>query len=178
MASLQDVTGGRVSEPAKLLPAPSGKLAPEQVFAETYVRNGRDGAAAVRKAGLQDTRYAMSHVVERLLARPDVQSYIAAAEAMVPVNRDLGQYTREFFLHELQEVHEKSLEANQFASAISATKLQAQLLGMLEQTVNVNHVMTPRDLSLNDLRAMVGRLVGDEAVPASGRVIEGDVSDG
>lgn len=168
-----DILGG--SE-VKALPAPKpvGKPSKEQVFAEAYVRNGRDGAAAVRKAGLQDPRYPMSYVVQGLLDRPDVQAWVADAEAMVPVNRDVSQYTREFFLHELQEVHERSMEANQFASAISATKLQAQLTGMLEQTVNINHVMTPRELSLNDLRAMVGRALGDEAIPASGRVIEGE----
>ena len=165
-----DILGG---EPVPLLPGPSGKLTPEMVFAEAYVRNGHDGAAAVRKAGLQDPRYSMSYLVRQLLERPDVQSYVAAAESMASVNRDVTQYTREYFLHNLQEVSERALDANQFASAISATKLQAQLLGMLEQTVNVNHVMTPRDLSLNDLRAMVAR-----ALDREGPVIEGEFTEG
>lgn len=167
----EDILGGK---PVKLLAPPSGKPTPEMVFAEAYVRNGKDGAAAVRKAGLQDTRYSMSYVVRQLLERPDVQAYINAAEELAEVNRDVGQYTREYFLHNLHDVNRRALETGQLASAISATKLQAQLLGMLDQTVNVNHQVSARDLSLSDLRSMVSRMLGDEAIPASGRVIEGE----
>lgn len=149
-------SSGPSSEPLQL-PAPSGRLSPEEMFARTYVRNGNDAAAAVRKAGLQDPRYDMEYVVRGLLSRPDVQAYIERAQDMVAADRDVGRYTREYFLHGLQEVREKSMDANQFASAISATKLQAQLLGMLEQTVNVNHSVSPRELSLADLRAMVAK---------------------
>lgn len=165
----EDILGGK---PVRLLAAPSGKPTPEMVFAETYVRNGRDGAAAVRKAGLQDTRYSMSYVVRQLLERPDVRAYIEAAEQLEEVSRDVGQYTREYFLHNLHDVNRKALEAGQYASAISATKLQAQLLGMLEQTVNVNHVMTPRDLSLSELRSMVTR-----ALEREGPVIDGEFTE-
>lgn len=154
--------GGTGGEPL-LLAAPTGGQTPEEVFATAYVRNGRDGAAAVRKAGLQDPRYDMDYVVRTLLARVDVQAYVAAAEALQSVNRDVRQYTREFFLHELQDTREKAMEANQFASAISATKLQAGLLGMLEQTVNINHSVSARELSLAELRAMVSRGMGDDA---------------
>jgi hypothetical protein len=167
-------TGGAVLQ----LPAPSGKLTPEEVFANAYVKNGRDGAAAVRKAGLQDPRYDMDYVVRQLLARPEVQAYVAQAESLAAVNRDVKRYTREFFLHELQETREKAMESNQFGAAITATKTQAQLLGMMEQTVNINHSVSARELSLAELRSLVQRgMDGDDAVPASARIIDGDVSE-
>lgn len=162
-------------KPALALPPPSGKLSPEEVFANAYVRNGHDGAAAVRKAGLQDPRYDMEYIVRGLLARSDVQALIARAEEEAPRNRNVERYTREFFLHGLQEIGERALDANQFAPAITAVKTQAQLLGMLEQTVNINHSMSPRELSLSELRAMVQKgLEGDGARRVSGRVIDGD----
>ena len=158
-----------------LLAAPSGKQTPEEVFANTYVKNGRDGAAAVRKAGLQDPRYDMDYVVRSLLARPDVQAYVAAAEDLSAINRDVRQYTREFFLHELQETRVRAMEANQFGAAITATKTQAQLLGMMEQTVNINHSVSARELSLAELRSLVQKgMDGDDAKVVSGRVIDGD----
>lgn len=167
-----DILRGTGSEPLRL-PAPVRLSAAEQVFVEAYVRNGKDGAAAVRKAGLQDPRYDVNHIVRGLLGRQDIQEGIAAAEEMAAVNRDVGQYTREYFLHRLAEVGDRSLEANQFSSAISATKLQAQLLGMLETTVNVNHVMTARELSLSDLRSLVQRKL--EA--SGGALIEGSYTE-
>jgi hypothetical protein len=81
------------------------------------------------------------------------------------------EYTRDLFLDELQAVHERALDAKNFTSAISAVKTQAQLLGMMDQTVNVNHTVTAKDLDLQTLRAMVA----DRAKPAM--VIEGTVVD-
>ena len=65
------------------------------------------------------------------------------------------EYTRDLFLDELQAVHERALDAKSFASAISAVKAQAQLLGMMDQTLNINHTVTAKDLDLQTLRAMV-----------------------
>ena len=157
----------------KLLPAPVSLRPAEQVFVETYVRNGKDGAAAIRKAGLQDPRYDVNYVIRGLLEREDIQAAIASAEAMAQVNRDVSQYTREYFLHRLAEVSDRSLEANQFSSAISATKLQAQLLGLLEETVNIKHTVSARELPLAELRALVAKGLNAGEVPASERVIEG-----
>jgi hypothetical protein len=71
-------------------------------------------------------------------------------------------------LDELQAVHERALDAKNFTSAISAVKTQAQLLGFMDQTVNINHTVTAKDLDLQTLRAMVA----DRAKPVA--VIEAD----
>ena len=74
-------------------------------------------------------------------------------------------------MDELQAVHERALDAKNFTSAISAVKTQAQLLGFMDQTVNINHTVTAKDLDLQTLRAMVA----DRAKPAM--VIDGTVVD-
>ncbi len=47
-------------------------------------------------------------------------------------------------------------------------KTQAQLLGFMDQTLNINHTVTAKDLDLQTLRAMVA----DRAKPVA--VIEAD----
>jgi hypothetical protein len=47
------------------------------------------------------------------------------------------------------------LADKQYASAITAVKTQAQLLGFMEQTVNINHRVAVREMSLEDLRRLV-----------------------
>jgi hypothetical protein len=71
------------------------------------------------------------------------------------------------FLDELQAVVQAAMDKGAYPSAISAVKTQAQLLGMLDQTVNVNHSVSAKDLDLATLRAMVA----DRARPV--KVIEG-----
>jgi hypothetical protein len=108
----------------------------------------------------------MSIVASRQLARPEVQRLIMAAEASgVEVER--REYTRDLFLDELQAVVQAAMDKGAYPSAISAVKTQAQLLGMLDQTVNVNHSVSAKDLDLATLRAMVA----DRARPV--KVIEG-----
>jgi hypothetical protein len=60
------------------------------------------------------------------------------------------------------------LDAKNFTSAISAVKTQAQLLGFMDQTLNINHTVTAKDLDLQTLRAMVA----DRAKPVA--VIDAD----
>jgi hypothetical protein len=55
----------------------------------------------------------------------------------------------------LQAVVQAAMDKGAYPSAISAVKAQAQLLGMLDQTVNVNHSVSAKDLDLATLRAMV-----------------------
>ncbi len=142
------------------------------VFAREYVRlkalKSKNAAElACVRAGITNPEYHIKVVAERQLARVEVQRLIAEAETSgLTVERT--EYTRDLFLDELQAVHERALDAKNFTSAISAVKTQAQLLGMMDQTVNVNHTVTAKDLDLATLRAMVA----DRAKPAA--VIEAD----
>ena len=129
------------------------------VFAREYVRlkalKSKNAAElACVRAGITNPEYHIKVVAERQLARVEVQRLIVEAETSgILIERT--EYTRDLFLDELQAVHERALDAKNFTSAISAVKTQAQLLGMLDQTVNVNHSVSAKDLDLATLRAMV-----------------------
>ena len=145
------------------------------VFAREYVRlkavKSKNAAElACVRAGITNPEYHIKVVAERQLARPEVQRLVAEAETSgIVIERT--EYTRDLFLDELQAVHERALDAKNFTSAISAVKTQAQLLGMMDQTLNINHTVTAKDLDLQTLRAMVA----DRAKPVN--VIEGTVVD-
>ena len=145
------------------------------VFAREYVRlralKSKNAAElACVRAGITNPEYHIKVVADRQLARPEVQRLITEAESSgIVIERT--EYTRDLFLDELQAVHERALDAKNFTSAISAVKTQAQLLGMMDQTVNINHTVTAKDLDLATLRAMVA----DRAKPVN--VIEADYRD-
>ena len=143
-------------------------MTPEAIFVEEYVRSG-NAFMACNKSGLTDPRYPMDVVARKVLERPEIQAAIAltkklarwsGAGGVVP-----GLYSREMLLDELQRTHEQALMDKSYASAINAVKTQAQMLGYLEQTINVNHMGSARELSLVDLRRLVSeRKAGDEAI--------------
>jgi hypothetical protein len=136
------------------------------VFAREYVRlravKSKNAAElACVRAGITNPEYHIKVVADRQLARPEVQRLISEAETS-GINIERTEYTRDLFLDELQAVHERALDAKNFTSAISAVKTQAQLLGFMDQTLNINHTVTAKDLDLQTLRAMVA----DRAKPA------------
>jgi hypothetical protein len=151
----------------------------DEIFARVYVenrvlKNPNAAVIACVKSGISSPELNLTVVASRQLARPEVQKLIMAFESEgVEVER--REYSRDLFLDELQSVVQQAMEAKAFPSAISAVKTQAQLLGMLDQTVNINHTVSAKDLDLQTLRAMVA----DRAKPVT--VIEGtvvEVSDG
>ena len=160
--------GSLISEDAEIAMREDRDL----VFAREYVRlkalKSKNAAElACVRAGITNPEYHIKVVADRQLARPEVQRLITEAETSgIVIERT--EYTRDLFLDELQAVHERALDAKNFTSAISAVKTQAQLLGMMDQTVNINHTVTAKDLDLQTLRAMVA----DRAKPVA--VIDAD----
>ena len=131
----------------------------DAIFARVYVeqralKKANAAEIACVRSGITSPELNMSVVAARQLARPDVQRLIMEYEAQgVEVER--REYTRDLFLDELQAVVQAAMEKGAFPSAISAVKTQAQLLGMLDQTVNINHSVSAKELDLATLRAMV-----------------------
>lgn len=138
----------------------------DEVFVREYLRTGRADLACVR-AGITDPEYNIRVVADRQMARPEIKDLIRELKAL-GVGGERVEYTRDLFLDELQAIHERARDSGNFAPAITAIKTQAQLLGMMDQTVNVNHTVTAKDLSLDELRAMVS----ERARPV--RVIDGN----
>ena len=129
------------------------------IFARVYaeqrgLKKANAAEIACVRAGITSPELNMSVVASRQLARPEVQRLImeAESEGFLTERRD---YTRDLFLDELQAVVQAAMGAGAYPSAINAVKAQAQLLGMLDQTVNVNHTVSAKELDLATLRAMV-----------------------
>jgi hypothetical protein len=136
-------------------------MTPDAVFVDEYVRTG-NAYMACNRAGILDTRYPLEVTARKTLERPEIQAAIEVARSLYKANekRVPGLYSREMLLDELQRVHEQSLHDRSYAASISAVKTQAQMLGYLETTININHGVSARELSLSDLRRMVSERAG------------------
>ena len=144
----------------------------DEIFAQEFVKlralkKPNAGELACVRAGIVNPEYAMGVIAERQLAKISVQRHIKALEER-EIEVERKDYTRDLFLDELQAVVQQAMAAKAYPSAISAVKTQAQLLGMLDQTVNVNHTVSAKDLDLDTLRAMVS----ERAKPV--KVIDGN----
>lgn len=145
------------------------------IFARVYaeqraLKKGNAAEIACVRAGITSPELNMSVVASRQLARPDVQRLVMEAESAGYLS-ERKDYTRDLFLDELQAVVQAAMGSGAYPSAINAVKAQAQLLGMLDQTVNVNHTVSAKDLDLATLRAMVS----ERARPVT--IIEGILGD-
>lgn len=164
------------------------KMTPDAIFVREYVRTG-DEILAVSRAGLNDSRYALSVVAEYHLARPEIQAAISIQRELskdleTARRRMLGGYSRELILDDLENLHQKAKEDGAYAPAISAKKVQAQLMGYLDQTVHITHSVEPREMSTDELRRRIAELSGNSLPPPEVErpaIIEGEyteVSDG
>jgi hypothetical protein len=143
-----------------------GSTERDDIFVREYVRSGRSDVACVR-AGLINPEYPIKVIADRQMARPEIQRKIAeAAEGGQKPER--VEYSRDLILDELQAIHDRAFSEHNFASAINALKTQASMMGMMDQTVNINHTVGAKGMSLQELRALVaqGPQPGDDAVPA------------
>ncbi len=138
------------------------EMTPDAIFVREYVRHG-DEMLAVNRAGLSDSRYSLSVIAEYHLGRPEIKAAIAIQRQLVKENADmkrrvLGGYSRELILEDLENLHQLAKEAEAYAPAITAKKTQAQLLGFLDQTVNINHSVVPREMTTDELRLRIAEL--------------------
>ena len=150
-------------------------MTPDAIFCREYLRTG-DAMTACVRAGLASSEYSLSVSAEYHLSRPEIQAALSVL-AESGVKRERVVYSRELILDELQGLYEAGKQGVPVSSAISALKVQAQLLGYLDTTINVNHSVSAKDMSLSDLRAAVAaRMSGENAVVIEG--VSRDVSDG
>lgn len=145
------------------------KMLPDAIFVREYVRHG-DEVLAVSRAGLSDSRYSLSVVAEYHLARPEIQAAISIQRELVKENaalkkRLLGGYSRELIIEDLETLHLKAREDGDYAPAISAKKVQAQVLGYLDKTVHVTHSLVPREMTTDELRLRIAEMTRDSLPP-------------
>lgn len=153
-------------------------MTPEAIFCREYLKTG-DAMIACVRAGLVNSEYSLGVQAEAQLRRPEIQAALEVLRGS-GVKRERVVVTRDLIVEELQAAHEAAMKGGQVASAVSAKKLQAQLLGYLDTTVNINHTVSARDLPLAELRALVAGRLGDDGpalIEGSFREVGGDTEE-
>lgn len=142
-------------------------MTPDAIFVREYVKTG-DAMLATSRAGLNDSRYTLSVLAEHHLRRPEIQAAIEIARELTRNERPVAaEYTRDLIIEDLERLHQEAKNDGAYAPAISAKKVQAQLLGYLDQTVNVRHSVEPREMSTDELRRRIAEMSRDDgALPA------------
>lgn len=131
-------------------------LTAEGVFVREYVRTG-DALLACNRAGLGSSQYPLRVMAERQLARPEIQAAIEAYKsARGEVSGDEPP-SRELQVDKLEAIFRRALEDGSYSAAATAVKLQNELLGYADKTVNYNFNVTAQELPLHELRAMVAK---------------------
>lgn len=136
---------------------------PDVIFVREYVKTG-DALLAFNRAGYVTGGVGAKVAAERTLARPEIKLALSVlAEMGIEKGEDIpvDPQSREGLVDRLDVIHEAAMEEGAFPSAINAVKVQAQLLGYMDQVVTVNHHVSARELSLEDLRMLVSKELGE-----------------
>lgn len=134
--------------------------AQDAVFVATYVETG-DPIIAVTRANIQDQSSSILVTAQHYLGRPEIKAAIEVVQGLERLNAPV-RVTRDSIVESCQSVFESAHRDRQYGSAISALKLQAALLGLLEQKVNISYTYKVDDMSNEDLARI-----------AQGTIIEG-----
>ena len=151
---------------------------PDVIFVREYVKTG-DALLAFNRAGYTTGGVGAKVAAERTLARPEIKLALSVLADMGIENKEdipIDPQSREGLVERLDFIHDAAVSDGAYPSAINAIKTQAQLLGYMDQVVTVNHNVSARDLSLEDLRMLVSRELGDTPALIEG-IIEGDYTD-
>lgn len=132
---------------------------PDVIFVREYVKTG-DALLAFNRAGYVSGGVGAKVGAERTLARAEIRLALEVLRGMgiekaedIPVD----PLSRDGLVEKLEVIHGSAMKEAAFPSAINAVKTQAQLLGYMDTVVTVNHNVSPRELSLDDLRALVAK---------------------
>lgn len=152
---------------------------PDAVFVKEYIKTN-DALLAFNRAGYQTGGVGAKVMAERTLARPEIKIALSVLKEFGferPEDVPASPLSREGLIEKLDAIHEASMAEAKFPSAVNAVKAQAQLLGYMDQTVNVNHNVRASELSLEDLRRMVSNELAQPA-PALIEAEYTEVTDG
>lgn len=132
-------------------------------FVQEYVRRENQpdaGVLAVIAAQLRDPQWLPHQIAERLLAQDIIQAAIKAARGFYrpPDSKEVSADTVSM---DMENVFQEAMSARQFTAAIAAKKLQAEIVGLLAKTLNVNVHHTVGTMADSELEAIARRGVID-----------------
>lgn len=112
----------------------------DAMFVKVYLQTG-DGLDACKRAGFIVNGYDDRTVAEYLLDRCDIQEAIKIAKESKARKPAAVEITRESIISDLNDIHKAAMIDGDYAPAIAAKKLQAQLMGVLSENVQITHKM-------------------------------------
>jgi hypothetical protein len=123
----------------------------DTIFVRNYVQTG-DALDSFKRAGYMSYGFDQRDVVGCLLNRVDIQSAIKAAFEN-PGN--LVEITKDSIVSDLEIIHRSAMTAKDFTPAIAAKKLQAQLMGVLQENVSITHHMDVKRMTDEELIRLI-----------------------
>jgi hypothetical protein len=133
------------------------------MFVQEYVRrDGQDGAgaAAIIAAQLRDPRWLPHQMAEQLLENPAMQAAIKAVRA-VHKPRDMAEVSFDTIMMDTEVLFQEAKDARQFTAALGVKKLQAELIGLLNKTIDLNVRHSISTMTDAELEALARKKVID-----------------
>jgi hypothetical protein len=126
----------------------------DAMFVKVYLQTG-DGLDACKRAGFIINGYDDRTVAEYLLDRCDIQEAIKIAKESKGKKPASVDITRESIISDLDAIHQSAMIDKDYTPAIAAKKLQAQLMGVLQETVQVTHKMDVTRMTDDQLMKLI-----------------------
>jgi len=113
-------------------------LEKDALFVKIFLQTG-DALDACKRAGFIVHGYNDRIVAEYLLDRPDIQVALRAAKESETRKTAPVDITRESIISDLDVIHQSAMIEKDYTPAIAAKKLQATLMGMVQENIQITH---------------------------------------
>ena len=110
----------------------------DAIFVRIFLQTG-DALDACKRAGFVAHGYDDRMIAEYLLERPDIQAAMRASRDSTARKSAPVEITRESIISDLDIIHQSAMVDKDYTPAIAAKKLQATLMGMVQENIQVTH---------------------------------------
>ena len=124
----------------------------DQAFVSIYLKSG-DAVASIIRSGHALHGFDPRDVADSLLARSDILGLIT--ESQKKVTRSPSEITRESIVTDFENIHSAAIAEKDYAAAIAAKKNQAQILGLIQENVQITHRMDVTSMSDEQLMKLL-----------------------
>ncbi len=136
--------------------------AADALFVKLYLQTG-DALDSYIRCGHKAHGYEARTAAAWLLEQPNIQLALKTAETLKP--KAPVDITRESIVSDLDAIHASAVADKDYTPAIAAKKLQASLLGLIQENVQITHKM--------DVSAMTDAQL-EKLIAAKAKQIDGE----
>lgn len=120
----------------------------DALFVKLYLQSG-DALDAYIRCGHKAHGYEARTVAQWMLERPEITAMLKMAETLKP--KAPVDITRESIVSDLDAIHASAVADKDYTPAIAAKKLQASLLGLISENVQITHRLDISSMSDADI---------------------------